>query len=536
MENVKYLSGATASLQGNIDTQTDSLIFRFKNNILNINNLGLEFSGLAAMPEDDITCDLSFSTREATFKSLLSLIPAVFMEGYEDLKTDGSFSLKGTVKGIYSSADSTMPDVSFRLLVSDGTVSYPDLPEKITGISIDAAVDMDGTDIDKTIVRVDKFHFVLAGNPFDMSMNIRTPVSDPDISARASGKIDLGKLKNALPLDSISLGGLIDVSLDLAGRMSMIEDKKYDQFRADGSLHLTGMSVVMTDLPEVRIDDASLTFSPAYSELIQLKMKVGEKSDFSISGRLENYIPYLFSDGILKGNLALSSAVVDMNEIMDKIPTDTLSVKDTTALAVINIPRNIDFTFKAEIGRLFFDKFEASDVKGNLIMHDGVITVRETGMKALGGTIVMNADYDTRDTLKPFVKADMQISSVGIKEAFSAFNTVQKLAPAAKGLGGNLSAGIKYESLLGKDMMPLLGSISGGGNISSEMVQILESKTFDQMKGLLKLNTGYTNIVRDVKAAFTISNGRVFVKPFDTRLGNIKMNVAGDQGLDQTIN
>ncbi|MBE0668789.1 MAG: AsmA family protein, partial [Bacteroidales bacterium] len=101
MENVKYLSGATASLQGTIDTQTDSMIFRFKDNVLNINDLSMGFSGNVVWPEDDITTDLIFSTKEATFKSLLSLIPAVFMEGYEDLKTDGSFSLDGTVKGIY---------------------------------------------------------------------------------------------------------------------------------------------------------------------------------------------------------------------------------------------------------------------------------------------------------------------------------------------------------------------------------------------------------------------------------------------------
>ena len=165
-----------------------------------------------------------------------------------------------------------------------------------------------------------------------------------------------------------------------------------------------------------------------------------------------------------------------------------------------------------------------------------LVTLSETGMKALGGTIVMNAEYDTRDTLKPSVKADMKITSIGIKDAFSAFNTVQKLAPAAQGLGGKLSAGFKYESLLGIDFMPVLASITGGGTVSSEMVQLLESKTFDQMKGVLKLNSEYTNIIKDVSAAFTISKGRVFVKPFNTKLGNIKMNISGDQGLDQTVN
>jgi len=536
MDKVKYLSGVTASLKGNIDTQTDSLIFRFADNQLNINDLGVNFSGLVAMPEEDITTDLIFGTREASFKSLLSLIPAIYMSGYENLQASGDFSLNGSVRGVYSSVDSTMPDVSFKLLVSDGAVSYPDLPEKITAIAVDADIAMDGTDMDKTTVGVNRFHFILAGNPFDMTMKLRTPLSDPDIDARAVGKIDLAKLKNALPLDSISLSGLFDVSLSLAGRLSMIENKKYEQFKADGTLGIKGMAVEMPDLPAIRIDNASMTFSPAYSELKQLLIKVGEKSDFNLSGRLENYIPYFLSDGIIKGNLTLFSSVVDLNEIMDKIPSDTAAVKDTTALAVINIPRNIDFVFNGEIGRLFFDRLEATEVKGNMTVKDGVVSVRETGMNALGGTIVMNADYDTRDTLKPSVKADMKITSIGIKEAFKAFNTVQSLAPAAQGLGGNLSAGFKYESLLGIDFMPVLASITGGGTVSSEMVQVLESKAFDQMKGVLKLNPQYTNTLKDVSAAFTISDGRVFVKPFDTKLGNIKMNISGDQGLDQTVN
>ncbi len=45
-----------------------------------------------------------------------------------------------------------------------------------------------------------------------------------------------------------------------------------------------------------------------------------------------------------------------------------------------------------------------------------------------------------------------------------------------------------------------------------------------------------TNIVKDISATFAINDGRLFIRPFDTKLGNIKLNVSGDQGLDQTLN
>jgi hypothetical protein len=157
-------------------------------------------------------------------------------------------------------------------------------------------------------------------------------------------------------------------------------------------------------------------------------------------------------------------------------------------------------------------------------------------MDILGGTISMNADYDTRNTLNPVMKADFDLQNIGIRDAFNAFNTVQKLAPAAKGIDGKIDAKLNYSSLLGRDMMPVTNSILGLGNVKSNEITLLESKTFDQMKEVLKLGENYSNTFKDVNISFKIADGRVYVSPFDVRTGNLKMNISGDQGLDQTLN
>ena len=315
----------------------------------------------------------------------------------------------------------------------------------------------------------------------------------------------------------------------------MLENKKYDQFKAEGALGISGMAVKMADMPDIEISTAAFNFNPAFAELKQLQMTVGEKSDFTASGRLENYIPYLFSGDTIRGHLSMASNNIDLNEILDIMPSDTTE-NDTASLAVIQVPKDIDFIFDAAVKRLVFDKLTGNDVRGKVTVKDGVVTVSEAVMKTLGGTLLANAVYDTRDTLRPSVSADLLISKVTIKEAFNTFNTVQKLAPAAAGLGGNVTVSMKYKSLLGSNMMPVISTITGGGEMHSESVQILESKTFDQIKNVLKLNQKYTNIIKDITATFAINDGRLFIKPFDTRLGNIKMNISGDQGLDQTLN
>jgi len=534
MDKIAWLTGADVSFIAGIDALLDSMKFTLRDNTLKINDILLNFSGTASMPGDDIGLDMVFNAPETSFKSLLSLVPAFYMKGYEDLAASGTVSLDGAVRGIYSEADSTLPDVALNLQVTDGVISYPALPEKITAINITGKVQTDGREMDNTTADISRFHFELAGNPFDMSLSLATPISDPAVAVAAKGKIDLSKLQQAIPLDSIDLNGLLDVSLDLAGRMSMIENEEYEKFRAAGTLNIADMSVVMTDMPDLRISNAALKFSPAYAELTGMKATMGKGSDLALSGKLENYIPYLFSDGTVRGNLSLRSDRIDLNEIMDIIPSDT-SGTDTTAMEMIKIPGNIDFNLDALVSSLTYGRLSANDVRGDITVRDGTVTISETGMKALGGSLLVNAVYDSRDSLIPKFDAGMMISSVNIREAFDAFNTVRQLMPASSGLGGNVSVKIDFSSVLGKNMMPLLNSLSGNGELTSQSVQILGSKSFDRMKSVLKMNPAYTNIVKDLRATFIINDGRLWVKPFDIKVGNIKLNISGDQGLDRTL-
>jgi hypothetical protein len=536
MEGLKYLNKSVVNSQIDMLANLDSMKFTFRDNYLSVNDLKINFSGFVRMPGDDIETDLQFRTAQTSFGSLLSLIPAVYMKDYQDLKTTGEFALSGSAKGVYSDADSTLPDVALALSVAGGSLSYPSLPEQIRNINIRSDVFVDGKEMDKSTVGVDLFHFELSGSPFDMKFKLRTPVSDPDFDGSMSGRIDLSSLSRAIPLDSISLSGIIDVSVALAGRMSMIEKEQYDNFKASGRMGIRNMVLAMPGYPEVKINNAGFEFTPAYAAMISASLNVGGKSDFTFNGHLSNYIPYIFKDQTIRGNLSMHSKLVDASEILSKMETDTAAVVDTASLTLINVPRNIDFDFDALIDEFRYDNIVGEKVKGHIIVRDGILSMRETGMNIMEGKLLMNADYDTRDTLKPSMKADLDMQNIAVKDAFNTFNAVKMLTPAAKGIDGKISMKMSFQSLLGRDMMPVVNTISGEGKLKSDEITLLESETFDQVKSLLKLGDKYTSTFRDVNVSFKISNGRIYVSPFDIRTGNLKMNISGDQGIDQTIN
>jgi len=535
MDGMKYLNKTVLDSKIDMLANLDNMKFTFRENYLSLNDLKLNFSGMVAMPKDDIETDITFSTAQTSFKTLLSLIPAVYMNDYKDMQASGEFALSGAAKGIYSDADSTLPDVSLALLIKDGFISYPDLPEQIKNINVKTDVFVDGKDMDKTIVDVPLFHMELAGSPFDMTFFLKTPMSDPDFKGSMIGKIDLGAISKAVPMDSISLSGIIDMSVKMAGRMSMIDKGQYDKFEASGRMGITKMLIEMTGYPDVLINEAGMEFTPAFATLTNTSLNVGGKSDFTLSGRLENYIPYVFSDKTIKGKLSMRSKFTDVSEIMSKMSTDT-TVVDTAAMTLIQVPRNIDFDFDALINKFSYDSLKAEQVKGHLIIRDGILSIHDAGMNILSGTIAMNADYDTRDTLKPVMKADFDMKNIGVKDAFNTFNTVKQLVPAAKGIDGKINANLAFNSLLGKDMMPVTNSINGSGKLQSDQITLVESKTFDKIKETLKLGDKYTNTFNNVTISFKISDGRIYLAPFDVKTGSLKMNISGDQGIDQTLN
>jgi len=130
----------------------------------------------------------------------------------------------------------------------------------------------------------------------------------------------------------------------------------------------------------------------------------------------------------------------------------------------------------------------------------------------------------------------MSVKNIDIPSAFNAFNTVQKLAPVAENMKGRISTELRFTSNLDSAMSPVYSSIVGDGVLMSEQIEIANSTTFEKIATVLKNDKFKNVVVQDVKASFEIKNGRVFVEPFDTKIGPAKANIGGDQGLDQTMN
>lgn len=534
MDGMNYMKDANLEFNALIGANLDSSIYTFKENKFRINQLALLFEGMVKMPGKDIDIDIKFNTPTTDFKAILSMVPAIYMKDFAGLKTSGKFGIDGFVKGIMG--DSVMPNASVALFVENGMFQYPDLPKSVSNVNINTKVWFDGTNMDNTTVNVDKFHLELGSNPFDARLHVATPMSDMQIDGNVTGKIDFSTLADVIPLDSMTIAGILDANLDFAGKLSYIEKEDYEKFKADGSLRLSNFVFTSTDLPQgFKINETVLNFSPKFVDLAKFDSQIG-KSDLKMNGRLENFIPYVFKNETIRGNLNVTSSLFDANEFMSGETTETTTPEDTSAMSVIEVPNNVNFNLKVNMAHILYDKLDIGNLNGDLIVKDGMVDMKNLGMNLLEGSMLMSGRYNPQDVKAPKADFDFNMKNIDIPSAFKAFSSLQKMAPAAKDMTGKISAQFKYVSTLDTVMMPVLNSIDAYGKLQSNEIGFKDSKVFGKVADLLK-NDKYRNpSMKDVNISFKVKDGRVFIEPFDTKVVDTKMNFGGDMGLDQTLN
>lgn len=537
MDGVTYLKDVDFTLTAGIEADFETSKYTLKDNKMRLNDLELEYNGWLAMPGDDIEMDFTCKTIKTDFKNILSLVPGVFMEGFEDIKTTGKLALDASLKGVYSEKPETYPSFDISLLVENGMFKYPDLPKSVDNIQIDLRVSNPSNNLDSTIVDLKKFSMKFAQNPFSLTFFMKTPMTDPYMKASIAGIIDLESMKDFIPLDSTTMKGTIKPQLQFAAKLSDVENENYDAIKALGNIEITNLYYKDADVPTgMSISKALMTFSPQFVDLQECYLKMG-KSDISLKGKFENFIAYAMSDETIKGSLTLHSNYFDANEIMGE---DASEIADTAAsdepYEIIEVPGNIDFVLHSTFGRLLYDTYDITNVVGKIIIKDRKISMEKISMNMLGGSLLLSGFYATPLKEQPQAKFSLDIKNFDIAQTFKTFNTVQQLAPIAKHLSGTFSTKFDFSSLLQNDFMPDLKTLNGFGELSAAAMGMKETSVQSFAANNLKQNNLKDIIIKNVLLFFSIENGALKLKPFETSFNDIKTIIEGTTAIDQTLN
>ncbi len=434
--------------------------------------------------------------------------------------------------------------------IVDGNFQYADLPDQIKKIKADVDISKPQGDLNLTQIKVNDAHAEIKNNPVDFTLVMNNLVDDPWFDGAFVGKLNFDHLKDVLPLDSVNIAGVIDANLFSKGNYSAIENEQYDKIKSDGVVLLDNFVYDSPGLTKkIFIPEGRLDFSPGNIALKAFKINVGE-SDFNLSGKISNYLNYFLNDGVLQGNLKLYSNLTNLNELFRLQVAEQKTIQPTNKNndnsktkkstgnpenLTFDIPENIDITFRSRINRAQFDRLPITDINGLITAKNGKLILNGLNMKMLDGDLNVNGSYKNSLQNQPFVDFGIDVVNFDIPTAYRSLSGFRSMLPGAGSSTGKLSSHIKINGRLTSGLKFIPASVNGKGSFSTKDLQIIDSKIFSQLKGILKAEKLRNVVVDDFMAHFTVVNGNLELRPFKTKVAGQETSVRAALNVENLI-
>ena len=311
---IPYIVNAKTKLGLDIQVDNKKNKYTFNTDDIALNDLKLSAEGYFQFVNDTTYgMDIKFNAPSTEFKTLLSLVPAIYKNDFSKIKTSGKAIFNGFVKGEYNSVK--MPSYHINLNVENGFFQYPDLPQPVKNIGIDMKVDNPDGIPDHTVVNISKGHIEFGNDPFDFTLLLKKPVTDQYIEAAVKGKLNLAQVTQFAKLTGdTKLSGMLDADATAKGNVAVITQQKPGPFTANGFINLTNLNYSSKHfLQPIRNSNIQVKFENpdgiADHTIINVPaahVEIGnDPVDFNIL--IKNPATVLYFDGAARGKFNLAS-------------------------------------------------------------------------------------------------------------------------------------------------------------------------------------------------------------------------------------
>ena len=515
------LSKAKISGETAIDMDLNQMKFGFADNQFQINDLPLIAKGWIKMGETDMDMDIDVSTPNSDFKSFLSVVPGCYTENFADVKASGTMGLVFTMKGIMN--DLRMPATHVELKVKDAGFQYPAMPANASNIQLNFALDNTDGNPDNTHVVIAPLSANLGGDQLAVSLDMKTPVSNPYANGKVDINLHLDRWKQLMPLESgTQVSGEVDAHFNFDGHYSAIAKEQFNDLKAGGNIALKNIAYTSAATLPLKLQQLDMSVSPTDFNLTVNQLQYG-KSAMNINGKLQNMLGYYLNDETLKGQLVINSNSMDLNEWMASMSDGATGDANETAAAqnapateassAPRIPENLDLMFNMNTGRLLYEDYDMQQATAKAVVKDGALTVDPLAASIFGARVELaGINYTYPQGGKPTVKGGFNILNVNPANLATTLSLVKEYAPIV----GRIQGLANIETQMGMQLKPNmdmdLATLTAGGlfNLFSGNLDV-PSWMGDAAKQL-QWGSSDKLALKPTKAGFLIENGQFKLK------------------------
>lgn len=520
VEKVNYLQ--QKNIKFDVELDVNGSVYKIKKSITSINTTQLISDGVFFVQDSLQSLDLNFNGKNLDISTTLSLLPESFKSKINDYESDGEFYASGECH--YKNGIPLTITANFG--IKNGAITHKQQNVTLRQVNLVGKVILNEN---RTLLTLKNITAQLNNNTFNGDVELIN-FKDPYLKLKVSANTKLEELISFYPIDTLqNLSGSVNMNAEIEGLISEMKSNAYSpSIKASGNATIADLKATFKQTNKlINIPEGKLELNNRHLNVYNLKLIKGN-SDVMLIGELPNFLGYLFDS---KQPLTIIANVTSDNiQSEDFIFTAGQSKEN----ASVSIPDNLDLNIAVNVKHLTFGKFIADNIKGNLLLKNQKIALKDVVLNATDGEVKLSAFADlTGDEIK--VSANCDLNKLNIQKLFAQLNNFGQTTIQEHNMKGFVTSNVDFSSTWDKKLNVDLNSINVTSTILVERGELIGLKSLESLAKYIDVNELRHIKFSTLQSAIEIKNKVITIPKTSIKSNAINMELWGKHTFDNMI-
>lgn len=289
----------------------------------------------------------------------------------------------------------------------------------------------------------------------------------------------------------------------------------------------------------IRMKKTVLTVDGPTVTLKNAALRVG-RSDMVATGKVIGAYRAMTAGGLLTANLAISSNMIDCNQLINSLssPQDSVElVTDTipSELKLFVVPANINFELQTNLKKVMFDKMEFENVHGAIDIKDQAIHLKDLSMRALDAQMRAVVVYKASSPRGGYAGFDFEIQDINVAKLVDFIPALDTIVPMLRSFKGHVQFDVAADARLDSMMSIRIPTLRSAIHIKGDSLVLMDGETFAEISKMLMFKNKKENVFDSLSVNVTVKDGNVIIYPFLVEIDRYRAAIGGRQGLDMSL-
>jgi len=340
------------------------------------------------------------------------------------------------------------------------------------------------------------------------------------------------------------------IQLDTDIENDQKQEDVFLQWLVKGFIDMEDGRIEMAELTHpIEIPAIKMDFEPEKLDIQDSRIII-DKSDFKLTGQVDNVLSYFRGDSVLLGRFDFVSDNTDVTQLMnltnglgyeDETTNnengDTLAAdSDSLVSGPYMVPKGIDILLTTNVRRASFGVDTAVNISGDVRISDGILILGELSFTTPAARMLATAMYRTDRKNHLYLGLDYHMLDIEIEELLQIIPDIDTIMPMLRSFRGQGAFHMAVETYLDSTYTFKPSTLRGAASIEGQNLVLLDGETFSEIANTLRFSKKAENKVDSLSAEFTIFRKEVDVYPFLIVMDRYKAVVGGRHNLDMSFN